>query len=129
MDDKDLVRVKCTSDNCACALRGGWIYLNRGEWSPEIVVENLKQKGKDLYLGHAPGRLLDAISNVPSVEVDAPSLDLAINYHKHRKYPMWQRQVDASRINSIGDFWYRGETTIANSVTLGAREKLADYKI
>lgn len=130
MDDEDLTRVRCPGGTtCKCALRGGWLYIHNGPWTPVLEVSKMEQKSKSLYIGHAPARLIDALSNVPAIETDGTSLELAVNYHKHIEYKNWQRQVDPSRMKKIGDFWYIANTSIANSVTLGARENLQTYNL
>ena len=130
MDDENLTRVRCPGGTaCRCALRGGWLYIHNGPWTPELEVSKMDQKSKSLYIGHAPARLIDALSNVPAIETDGTSLELAVNYHKHIEYKNWQRQVDPSRMKKIGDFWYIDNTSIANSVTLGARENLQTYNL
>lgn len=99
-----------------------WMYFNHATaWEPSFDVIVYNQKGYDTYLGHLPARIIDALSFVPAIDVDKEHAEMA-DHLLGQPAGEWQRNMNKSRIEGLGEFWADEDKFIVNPVILGVQE-------
>ena len=105
-----------------------WMYFNhKTAWAPIFDVIVYNQKECDTYLGHLPARIIDALSFVPAIDVDKEHSQMA-DHLFGQPAGEWQRNMNKSRIEGIGEFWADEGKFIVNPVILGVQEGI-NYEI
>lgn len=112
MSKDPLIRVDCP--HCS-----QYVYMSSAKYEPSLFAIGFPQKGRTVYQGSAPARILDSITEVPEIPE-------AMAYDAMAKWLLgapeaWQRPLDKDRIEEIGSFWAAEENFVVNPAILGLR--------